>query len=660
MRWFCVLILCLTGCGGETVATNDPATRAEAGLSGACTEATCHGHGTCDDSQGTLACTCDPGYEGGDCTRCGAGLTDYGDGACRPADPCAEADPCAGQHRPCANQRGIAECGACDDGFLENGPGACVPCAGTAGMFRELTLTLEGETRYYFLYVPSAYVCTEAWPALFDLHGTAGVNPEEAYGLEPAMDAADREHFILVRPRSRSSMEGGQEVFRWDQNRGDPARNATFIRALVDHLRGRYHVDDSRLYVMGFSSGTNQVAVLASADDSPFGGYGFVGGGAWSVRALPATDARFYLTTGWRDYMLQHHQSLVRLLDEAGVSAAARLVRETDNGHELYGWMVDEMWPFLDRGERPAPGTLGMGWTAEVAPTVESLLALAPLVDGDLLAAGEGARILRRASASGTWSTVPVSGAPGSPMQPLTSLCLTTGTLGVAVGGGQLVLSHDGGATWAHAGTVPDTSGGAGFPFDYLNGVDCGAGALGAGYWSAAATSDGATWHGVAITYSDWDAAAQIATVRASPHGTWLATGYWNYVARSTDGTHFQQASLLGAVDWVLDAAAIDRSTWVVVGEAGAILRSSDDGRTFTNVHEAPGQDLYAVRFRDASVGLAVGLHGAAFLTGDGGFTWQSVSTGLDRFLGDVAWLADGSAVVVGEGGTVLRYQPGT
>ena len=46
-------------------------------------------------------------------TKCGMSYTDYGDGQCRPADPCASDRDCLAGHRLCVNNQGIAECGNC-------------------------------------------------------------------------------------------------------------------------------------------------------------------------------------------------------------------------------------------------------------------------------------------------------------------------------------------------------------------------------------------------------------------------------------------------------------------------------------------------------------------------------------------------------------------
>ncbi|MBN2497099.1 MAG: hypothetical protein JXR96_21075 [Deltaproteobacteria bacterium] len=91
-----------------------------------CGPDTCNGHGVCDDAGGVPVCTCDPAYAGDHCESCAEGYEDYGDGECRPSDPCADDTACAEQHRECANDQGAAVCGDCLAGYHDDGAGGCV------------------------------------------------------------------------------------------------------------------------------------------------------------------------------------------------------------------------------------------------------------------------------------------------------------------------------------------------------------------------------------------------------------------------------------------------------------------------------------------------------------------------------------------------------
>ena len=535
-------------------------------------------------------------------------------------------------------------------------PDASPPCSGETGTFRAQSIDVDGEPRYYYLHVPETYDCTAApAPALFDLHGTAGPFPEEAYGLAAAVATADREGLILVRPRSRFSDDPTfGETYRWDQNPGDVERNRAFLHALVVDLSSRYSLDATRLYLMGFSSGTNQTAALAADDRSPFDGYGFVGGGAWTPDGIARTDARFYMNTGFRDYMWSYHDTLVMLLDVAGVPDERRFVSETDAGHDLYGWMYDELFPFLDRGERPSAPTPAGSFVTETVGTDATLLATATLPGGDVVAVGEGATIVVRDAETGTWTERVATGASLHDGSPLTAVCATDAGLVLAVGGGLVVRSIDGGLTWDVRPPAPDAS--SGFGYSHLEGIDCGAsGIVGGGYWTGVSTSDGLAFEDVTMDAGGYR--AQVAAVRAAPWGTWLATGYYAYLGRSEDGVTFTKIAPGAPLDWAFDAAPAGANTWIVVGDGGHVARSSDDARTFASVRDG-GEDLYAVRFRDENTGLAVGRRCTVLSTDDGGRTFTPAGCGLRAALTDVAWLTDGTALIVGEAGLALRFDP--
>jgi hypothetical protein len=114
-----VLVFCfvLVGCGDD----DGPMAPATCGAD-ACNES--NGGGTCDDSGGTVVCTCNEGYRGARCADCASGFTET-DGACLPAtcgaDTCNESNGGG----TCDDSGGTVEC-TCTDGYL--GP-VCRQCA---------------------------------------------------------------------------------------------------------------------------------------------------------------------------------------------------------------------------------------------------------------------------------------------------------------------------------------------------------------------------------------------------------------------------------------------------------------------------------------------------------------------------------------------------
>lgn len=571
-------------------------------------------------------------------------------------DPCADVD-CgeAGQCRPSPTEPGVAEC-VCREGAFTDLTGACT--LGDPLSQREFfaqALPLELETRYYYIYIPSAYAHDAPAALLMDLHGTAGDDPELAYGLEAAKDAAEAFGFVLVRPRSRSSSEGGWNIYRWDQNQGDTERNQAFITELVTVVSRRVHLDPERLYLMGFSSGTNQTARALADAGSPFTGFGFVGGGLWIQNALQ-DRGRVYLATGFRDYMRTYHYNLESRLDAVGFPPERRFVREFDGGHELYGFFYPEMFEWFDVGKRPGAGEPTAGWVRETFPGAASLTTLAMAPDGAVFAAGTGNGLFRRL-APDVWEAVPVAGTSAFPGRALTDLCFTDDGTGLGFGEGQLLRSADGGATWEHRPKIGEVDGPY-FGYQFLNGAACaGPAAVGTGYWQGARSVDGGlAWTDVAFD-ADYGQRAQGAAVAVAPWGTWVAGGYWQYLGRSADGASFIPAVLPveAPADWYYDLAWVEADRWIAVGDFGTILASDDDGASWSCVVcDGAGENLYAVAF-SGDRGLAVGQHGAARLTLDGGLTWTDAWTGLDAYLGDARWLSDTEVLIAGEAGTVLR-----
>ncbi len=105
----------------------------------------CSGHGTCSDASGQVACVCNPGYQGSDCSDCADDYQDNdGDGTCLPDCSLANLD-CSG-HGQCSDTSGQAAC-LCDTGYAgadcaacaaqyqdNDGDGTCAPACAIAGL----------------------------------------------------------------------------------------------------------------------------------------------------------------------------------------------------------------------------------------------------------------------------------------------------------------------------------------------------------------------------------------------------------------------------------------------------------------------------------------------------------------------------------------------
>jgi poly(3-hydroxybutyrate) depolymerase len=534
------------------------------------------------------------------------------------------------------------------------------PCDGKAGTFHDQPFDSNGETRHYYLHVPQTYACEKAWPLLVDFHGTGFGSTtdtvEESWALPEMVSVSDKEGFLVVRPRSRSKAMNGGNVYQWDINAGDVAKNQTFVRGLVAELAKHYHIDPLRTYATGFSNGPNMALSFMADDPALFHGYGAVSGGLHQPLERASdfgTDApRIYAMTGFRDYMMSTQRELVRSLAKYHYPSDKLFIRETDTGHEIYDWHYAEAWAWMDRGGRPKSGALGAGWTRETFAGTDSLLAIARAPDGTLHVSGSNGAIWKRAPAGGWTRTGQIK--VGNVAPALTSVCWSSDGVGYAAGEG-VVAKTDDGASWSALAAVPEF-GANQFGRTFATSVACGGGRVTVGgVWSAATSTDGASWQ--AASADSGGATAFLSSVRRSESGTWLTLGYYDYVGRSADGVTFTAAQPPAEIQWLNDAASAPGGKWWIVGEKGTIFASTDDGVNFSTQTSPTKEDLYAVAFAsNGATGIAVGAHGAAILTRDGGATWTSIATGLDGFLGDVVFLDATTALVVGEAGIVLTY----
>jgi len=104
----------------------------------------------------------------------------------------------------------------------------------------------------------------------------------------------------------------------------------------------------------------------------------------------------------------------------------------------------------------------------------------------------------------------------------------------------------------------------------------------------------------------------------------------------------------------------LDAQNGLIVGHDQVILRTTDGGKTWKQVYldAAAETPLFDVVQLDATRAYAIGAYGLFLETVDGGTTWTSrfiLPEGEDRHLNAIAQLADGTLMIAGEAGTILR-----
>ena len=148
-----------------------------------------------------------------------------------------------------------------------------------------------------------------------------------------------------------------------------------------------------------------------------------------------------------------------------------------------------------------------------------------------------------------------------------------------------------------------------------------------------------------------------------SRHG--LAVGAYGSLFETTDGgAHWQDVAerLDNPDQYHLNGiAAVKDAGLFIVGEQGSMFRSRDAGQTWEHLDGPYEGSLFgAIGTARADTLLVYGLRGNLYRSSDFGSTWQAIALqgergALEFGLASATLLEDGSLVLVGNGGSVLR-----
>lgn len=164
----------------------------------------------------------------------------------------------------------------------------------------ERTITVDGKTRRYWLYVPASVAGKTDVPVVFSLHGRYNNDNPNDGGKPVFTSLANEKGFIVVYPQGRN---GGSEQDKKDypgdwhyafggstgwEATGKENADTKFIKALVDQIQSDYKtknatnnnisVDPTKFYLCGFSMGGMMTYACAKVLNGTFAAYGSCGG----------------------------------------------------------------------------------------------------------------------------------------------------------------------------------------------------------------------------------------------------------------------------------------------------------------------------------------------------------------------------------------------
>jgi photosystem II stability/assembly factor-like uncharacterized protein len=221
----------------------------------------------------------------------------------------------------------------------------------------------------------------------------------------------------------------------------------------------------------------------------------------------------------------------------------------------------------------------------------------------------------------------------------------------VAVGErGHIVFSDDAGATWREAASPTQATLTSLYFVDAQNGW-----AVGHDSVILRSRDGGASWR-LAFSAPDWQKPLLKVWFRDARQG--FAIGAYGLFLQTHDGGASWQPRGIAPGDRHLNAMAALKNQHdgklLIAGEAGLLLRSTDDGQTWQALASPYQGSFFGILpLRDGAV-LVYGLRGKVFRSADAGATWAALDTGTHDALQGGALLADGGVMLAGQSGAVL------
>ena len=242
----------------------------------------------------------------------------------------------------------------------------------------------------------------------------------------------------------------------------------------------------------------------------------------------------------------------------------------------------------------------------------------------------------------------------GTPHQALMAVAFDQSS-GVAVGaGGQIMTTQDTGKTWQPA-AAPLPLGLLGVAIKQTLSVAVGQGGLvlvrdGSSAWNKVDSGSTERFFSASINTQGHAVAVGSfgAVIASSDRGkTWKSIApQWLQFSDAQQGDGFQPH--------IYDVKLDDAGTITIVGELGIILRSTDDGQKWSLLHKGDSAtrketaSLFALDMRADGVAFAVGQDGMILKSANAGATWAVQPSGTQAILLGVSSSAAGGVIVTG------------
>lgn len=205
-----------------------------------------------------------------------------------------------------------------------------LPCVAGA---EAVTFNVEGTPRRAVLYAPANAPATSALPVVFAFHGRGDdIRNFEYTAIHRAWPDAI---VVYVQGLDRDGLSG------WQVERGqDGDRDLKLVDAALANLRGKYNVDENRIYATGFSNGAAFTLLLWAERPNLFAAYAVVAG-RLRPSVQPKQQRPILHVAGVNDPQITYADQRAAIVSAVAINGVRDKMARCGNGCTTYGAETD-------------------------------------------------------------------------------------------------------------------------------------------------------------------------------------------------------------------------------------------------------------------------------------------------------------------------------